>query len=213
MEEIPESIKEQVKEWIISQAGAGKSPSDLRQQMSGQGYSPEIIEQFLRESYPVPGNRTGFLIKIKEFLKKFYSQGKEVNNKYLKIGLMAAGAVILLVILLAVFMSSSSAKICDTKECFVNYANQCKNVDMQFNESFGIMEYSANKCIFVKTFLVANPGDADEIRFAVEAKNMTCAYTGGNFDSNLINSLLTGTSACSGDLKDSLIAIKGLLSS
>ena len=93
--------------------------------------------------------------------------------------------------------------VCD-KGCFISIANNCGNASILFTNDAGTFNYSTSRCVFTKTLVSLKPNETQEMKNALERKNMTCAYEKGKFDQRLVNSLVFGMEYCEGDLKEAL---------
>ncbi len=94
---------------------------------------------------------------------------------------------------------------CSTKECFIDAANECKDVRSTFAEESGTFVYaSSNDCVLTKTLVSAHPGESPEMKALLEGKSMTCKYERGSFDERWVTSLVFGSENCEGGLKDAI---------
>ena len=94
---------------------------------------------------------------------------------------------------------------CSDKDCFMQAANDCKDLSLAITEDVGIFKYSSSKdCIFTKTAVTLNESEPQDMKSALEGKSFTCNYEKGKFDQRLVTSLIFGMENCDGPLKDAL---------
>ena len=65
-------------------------------------------------------------------------------------------------------------------------------------------QLSSEDCMFTKTLTKVNETEPAEIVLLLESKSMSCQYDLGEFDDNLIKTIVLGMENCEGDLKDGL---------
>ena len=76
---------------------------------------------------------------------------------------------------------------------------------MTLEEDVGVIKYLSSKdCVFTKTIVSVNDGEASDVKKILSGKSLTCEYKNGAFDQRWVNSLIFGTEHCEGKLKDVL---------
>jgi hypothetical protein len=100
------------------------------------------------------------------------------------------------------------AQPCTTKDCFITAARACMDARLTLTEEAGTFTYtSTTTCTFTKTLDEPNPAESAEMKTLLRGKSLTCQYTTGTFDERWVTTLLTGTDACTGTLKDTLVEL------
>ncbi|MFZ0005089.1 MAG: hypothetical protein WCC86_09265 [Methanoregula sp.] len=88
---------------------------------------------------------------------------------------------------------------------FITAANACTDTNITVIDDVGTMRYASSPgCVFTKTLVSLNATETQEMKSLLEGKSMTCMYTKGNFDPQLVTSLVGGMENCTGDLKDDI---------
>jgi len=93
---------------------------------------------------------------------------------------------------------------CETKECFIDKANNCKKATYIQDDEGTIYEFSANNCQVEKKVAKISDSEPEIIKLMFENKTFVCSYEEGAFDERLLTTLLSGLERCEGDLKTSL---------
>ena len=158
---------------------------------------------------------------IKKGLKKAGYKKSEIEplfvhsmpTKHHSLYIIMAAVIILvlaLIFLLPFLMNLTSTQLydCDTTECFIEYANNCDPAELEINEEGTLQTYQILPgCNFYREYTILAADEPDAIRELLEGKSMTCQYTEGNFDTDLINTVSIGIENCEGDLVDGLEVI------
>ena len=117
---------------------------------------------------------------------------KKVLWKWIKWGLISLGGFILLLFIMAYI--SNIPKQCESKECFLGKANNCKNAYFVNNEDFGVVRYDSYfNCWVKKTIVSLDESESQEMKNLLEGKYMYCdkyAYRSSGFDDELVGDLL-----------------------
>src|SRR5208283_1204457 len=100
--------------------------------------------------------------------------------------------------------NTSTMAPCNDTDCFVTAANSCGNASILYTDDVGTFNYTTTNCVFFKTLVSLNANESQDMKSALEGKNMTCIYDQGQFDQRWVSSLLYGTENCTGDLKEAL---------
>lgn len=100
--------------------------------------------------------------------------------------------------------SNTAPGACNDTNCFISAANNCGNESIMYTDSVGTFNYTTSNCVFFKTLVSLNANESQDMKSALEGKNMTCIYDQGQFDPRWVPSLLYGTENCTGDLKEAL---------
>ncbi|WP_321506035.1 hypothetical protein [uncultured Methanoregula sp.] len=99
----------------------------------------------------------------------------------------------------------SQAGSCQDKTCFITAANDCSPLEITVQDDTGTFRYSSSqKCVFTRTLVSLKARESPGVRTMLEGKNMTCIYTRGKFDPQLVTTLTGGMEYCQGELKDNL---------
>ncbi len=94
---------------------------------------------------------------------------------------------------------------CSDRACFVQAANECKDMSVTLVEDAGTFTYSSSSnCTLTKTLISMDANESADLKNLLQGKSMTCPYARGAFDSRLVGSLLFGIENCSGELKDDI---------
>jgi len=101
---------------------------------------------------------------------------------------------------------------CNDKDCFVSFANDCKNASYTADESYGSVNYSASNCVFTKTIVSLDAGEAQDMKAALEGKSLSCSYKSKNFNPQWTSSLMLGIDSCEGSLRDALVLLASFAS-
>ena len=125
-------------------------------------------------------------------------------TKHLKTAGIIIGGIITIGLAGFFLMNVFSATTCEDAQCFISEANSCKKATFESMEDHGKVSYSSSKCIVTKTFVSAVEGENEEIKKLLEGKSLTCEYNEGEFDENIVNSLILGIENCEGELKDTI---------
>lgn len=98
--------------------------------------------------------------------------------------------------------TAEHATACSDKTCFIAAANDCNSTNITVTEDFGVMRYeTSTACTFTKTLVKLDDNETQDMKNLLEGRNMTCVYEKGDFDPQLVNTLIEGTENCTGDLK------------
>ena len=65
-------------------------------------------------------------------------------------------------------------------------------------------DYSSKGCVLTKKMSIVPDSEPAEIKLNVEGKSMTCEYSKGELDKNLLSTLYLGIEKCNGPLKNVL---------
>jgi len=111
-----------------------------------------------------------------------------------------------IIILTLVFLAGCAGpQICNTADCFIADANECKATSVEIKEEIGVVKYSTTEdCTFTKQIVSLDKGEAQEMKNLLEGKMLTCSYEVGDFDQRWVNTLIDGIETCDGELKDIL---------
>jgi len=96
---------------------------------------------------------------------------------------------------------------CQDVDCFIEKANNCEYVTMEYFTNNEGYYYQANECEFLKTIIFLDPNESEEIKALLDGKTMTCKYAQGEFNPEWVNSNVNGLEDCVGDLKDTLVQL------
>ncbi len=100
--------------------------------------------------------------------------------------------------------NTSTITPCNDAGCFIAAANNCGNASILYTDSVGTFNYTTSNCVFIKTLVSLDANETQDMKDALEGKNLTCIYDQGQFDQRWVSSLLYGTENCTGDLKEAL---------
>ena len=98
-------------------------------------------------------------------------------------------------------------KNCDTVECFVKTANDCRTARLEIVDDadmFWRYRSSAFCRGFDKTLILVNDNEPAWMKEALEGKSLSCKYAPGKFDKRWLTSLVFGLENCEGELKETL---------
>lgn len=93
-----------------------------------------------------------------------------------------------------------SETTCETKECFIDAAQQCDTSTLEVVEEAGTILYQTSACSFTKTVVKLHEGDSDELKQVLEGKSLDCEYQPGEFNEVLLYSQVDGIENCNGEL-------------
>ncbi|MBU2523219.1 MAG: hypothetical protein KKE23_02930 [Nanoarchaeota archaeon] len=175
-------IEKTIESWVGTAKKKGFSDEQIRKEMRGKGYMPDMIDNALRES---SRNKT-----IKKYALVF--------------------SAIVAAILIVVSIISLTSSTCRTDECFIQKANECQTVNMEKVIAGSIYRFSEKDCILTKTAKTMSATEPSSVVALLQSRSMVCPYNQGNFDDNLITTVLVGTENCSGELKIALDTLKSI---
>ncbi|MBI5393634.1 hypothetical protein HZA96_07245 [Candidatus Woesearchaeota archaeon] len=147
---------------------------------------------------------------VKEMLKKYVTSGKAMqSNPLLHKSQIIIGLILLgFIIFVAVYLKSFSPFDCASEQCFLEKADNCNAARYQITIDQIQYEFTTdNDCNVVKKIVKISNEEPIEIKNLIESKSMTCSYTKGNFNQELLTTLLSGLDKCSGQLKEGLYEI------
>jgi hypothetical protein len=102
------------------------------------------------------------------------------------------------------FMSQPFGGVCQSKQCFIDAANDCGSATLTSQESYGTASYFAYDCIITKNITALSPGEPESARRLLEGKGFYCVYEKGAFDRRWVDSLTLGLENCHGELRDAI---------
>src|SRR3989338_87704 len=145
-------------------------------------------------------------------IKKWRNSKKPSRNyKILKIVLIIIGSLIVLFVVIGFIVSlvEQLPTTCETKECFIGEANDCTSVVLEITEEAGTIRYVSEpsnyfQCSIEKTLVALHESESQAMKDLLEGKSVTCDYWRGDFDEQLVYSLVDGLEVCSGDLKEAI---------
>ncbi len=178
----------------------------------------EITPKLKRKlrAYINKGRKKGYSeFKIKKALLKAGYTSEQINPLFKKkdilpyvIIALATLIVILGIILGFVLKPITPDTDCNTADCFIGYANLCSPTTLTMIEDGTTTFYEIREnCLFYREYTKLADDEPDEIRELLEGKSMTCPYTMGNFDKDLVNTVSLGIENCEGELVDGLYTI------
>ena len=134
---------------------------------------------------------------------------KPKKNNILKVLLIYIIMVIMIfgvifIGLVIYYLFNPAIQQCETKDCFMVAANECKDVVFTSNELIGKVKYKSEGCVFTKTIVKCNETEIPEIKAMIEGKSFTCKYKIGEFDKRWLSTLIYGINECDGELKETI---------
>jgi len=174
------SVKERaIRNTILKKRLQGLSDSKIRKELVGKKNFPFMVDRALLETSRSGGKR-----------------------KYLIVGVILLIVIVLISLLLLVPNVLSTT--CESDSCFISRANRCSTVDMNREIEGGKYSFSAQNCVLTKTLVSLPDDEFSSVKELLEGESMTCQYSSGNFDSDLISTVSLGIQNCEGLLKDDL---------
>jgi hypothetical protein len=134
----------------------------------------------------------------------------EERKRNLKIVTIVFSPFILLAIVLVVqaYFAGGFSIHCGDMNCFIARANQCKPVMYNEVNDLGTINYYARQhagnCSLKKEIRELSENEDPFLKKALEGKEMECAYSAGDFNSQWTMSLIEGLEYCDGELKDAI---------
>ena len=109
-----------------------------------------------------------------------------------------------IVILALVFLAGCAGpQICNTADCFIADANECKATSVEIKEEIGVVKYTSTQdCTFTKQIVSLDESESQEMKNLLQGKMLSCSYEVGNFDQRWVNTLIDGIEICDGELKE-----------
>ncbi len=87
------------------------------------------------------------------------------------------------------------------KQCFIQQANKCESAVVRENLAGTIVMYSTNNCVLTKEMEKIAETEPEQVKLLFQGKSMKCPYSEQAFNPLLVESIITSTPVCSGDLK------------
>jgi len=178
-----EDFEKKAREWIFYARKHGWRDEKISGELAKKGYSKRFAKK-LSEDFPAHSSWKRYLLLI-------------------------VISAILLGLFVEIYASLAfSVPVCKTDSCFESLANICRPVSMEKTLARSVYSFNEEGCILVKSAKKINETEPAYMVNLIEGDNMTCPYTSGKFDSNLIDTLSVGTDNCTGELKDAFDTIK-----
>jgi len=177
--------KRKIKDYILKEYNKGYTYNAIEKVLINSGYDKADVEKLVREIVREP---------IKSRLIK--------GLPFLILSLIIIFGVILFVIFGLPKLSISE---CDTKDCFIKNANDCKASKFIVNDDGTLYEFiTSGDCTLTKTITKVSSSEPEAIRDLFMDKSLVCQYEKSDFDDKWISTLLGGLEKCTGSLKEAL---------
>lgn len=175
-----------------------------------RGFEAKYLEEtLLKRGFPKKAVKD----VSREFSKKKYYKNIGMDKSHFK-KILASKSFFLIALFLVIIITVSlwiTVRVnddCETMECFILNANQCKNSNFMYNDEGIVFKFESSYDCSVKKSVIELPANEPfAIRQLVLNTEMTCYYEENNFDEMIITSLLEGMDNCEGTLKDALYKI------
>jgi hypothetical protein len=180
--------KEALAGYIKKYMKKGYSADVLKSYLAKKGYSEPMIDSSMRiAKKPVP-------IKMPKIRKEL-------------IVVAGVGFVVILAFLIISVIPFTEGCGFD-RQCFLDKANNCEASILKEDLQGSIVRYeSSTDCKLTKRFERFSDTEPEEIEILFKQKDMTCTYSQGNLDPDLV-SLVGGIEFCEGNLKDSIYELR-----
>ncbi|MBS3122068.1 hypothetical protein J4434_04250 [Candidatus Woesearchaeota archaeon] len=177
-------LKKKVKEYIDKEYHKGFTFTSIEKVLLDRGYNKEDIDEIINELVKEPS-----IQKLKKGIP------------FLIISLLLIFGVIAFIF----FFRPFGYETCDTKECFINLANECKPSVYILDDAGTKYEFkSFLDCTFTKTITEISDSEPEPIKEMFAKRSFTCTYEKNNFEVKWIDTLLGGLDKCTGPLKEAL---------
>lgn len=176
----------EVKEYIEKEIRKGFKLSDIERVLLKWGYPEDFVS--------------------KEISK--YSDSTPLHHRIMspKVALAAFFCLVLLVLISSLFLNKEVR--CDSDECFIEYASDCKPTFYSKIDAGIVFEFESTKdCVMEKKLQGLPDSEPLIIRDLLLDKGMICTYSKEGFDERWTSTLLGGLENCNGELKDALYEI------
>ncbi len=158
--------------------------------------------------------------KIKTALIKAGYKKKDLNPLFQKSGKVEVAksfdmknvgkvlTVIFLVLFIGFIAYAFLNNECDTIDCFIEHANECKPTSLEVDDSGTIHYYEIqDNCVFYREYTKLADDEPQEVVDLLLGKSLTCNYALGEFNTDWVNTISIGLEDCEGELVDSMNVI------
>ena len=177
--------KRKIKDYIIKEYNKGFTYNAIEKVLINSGYDKGDVERLIREI-------------VREPIKSRLMKGLPI--------LIVSLIVIFGVLLFIIFgLPKISLSDCDTKDCFIKNANDCKAAKFVVDDDGTLYEFiSSGDCTLTKTITKVSLNEPEPIRDLFIDKSLVCQYEKSDFNDKWISTLLGGLEECTGPLKEAL---------
>lgn len=185
---------------------ADKYTAELKRYIQNQvrkGYDKEIVVKHLLKSGISRRQiaEAAYDVKPKKRKKSF---------KLFKTNFWIYAAIVVLVLIVFVFgVIYFSPVHCTTYKCFTGKANNCNAATFENQIEGTTFFYETNGCVLTKTVKAMDPSEPKAVVNTFLGKSMRCRYNKNDFSPLFLNSITGGLEACTGPLKDAVLAFAG----
>ena len=116
------------------------------------------------------------------------------------------GMIVLVLIVFVFGVIYFSPVHCTTYKCLVGKANNCNAATFENQIEGTTFSYETNKCVLTKTVKSMDSSEPSAVVNTFLGKSMRCRYNKNDFSPLFLNSITGGLEACTGPLKDAILA-------
>ncbi|MBW2980345.1 hypothetical protein KY360_02935 [Candidatus Woesearchaeota archaeon] len=178
------TIKE-IKNYLGTNIKKGFKEEDLVNYLISTGVSKEDISKAQEELRAAP------------ILKPYYRGA-----------VIAASALIMAVIVFSILQLGKTVDCGFEKECFIKQANRCQPAILRESVIGTTIVYTTENCMLTKGIQRTAPSESRQVETIFKGKTMQCPYEKDNFNPLLVESIITSTEECTGELKVALNEIR-----
>ena len=183
---------------------ADKYIEELRKYINNQikkGYDQEVVVKHLLKS----GISRRQIAEAMDFSKK-----KKKHQPILKSNIWIYAGLITIALIIFIFgIVYFSPVHCTTYKCFTDKANNCDAATFENQIEGTTFFYETNNCVLTKTVKEMDSSEPKAVVNTFLGKSMRCRYNKNYFSPLFLNSITGGLEACTGNLKDAILAFAG----